>query len=103
MNCFGHNLDLAIQKGLADHRIERVLHVCRQVVAAFSYRWKRRRQMVEEQEKKNLPKHRLKTDVKTRWGSVFDMIERIIEQREPIRSVLGSDQASAHLVPTWQD
>ena len=31
------------------------------------------------------------------------MIERIIEQREPIRSVLGGDRASAHLVPTWQD
>ena len=59
--------------------------------------------MLEEQEKKNLPKHRLKADVKTRWGSVFDIIERIIEQREPIRSVLGNDRASAHLVPTWQD
>ena len=31
------------------------------------------------------------------------MIERIIEQRKPIRSVLGSDRALAHLVPTWQD
>ena len=31
------------------------------------------------------------------------MIERIIEQRDPIRSVLGGDRASAHLVPTWQD
>ena len=31
------------------------------------------------------------------------MIERIIEQREPIQSVLGGDRASAHLVPTWQD
>ena len=31
------------------------------------------------------------------------MIERIIEQCEHIRSVLGSDQASAHSVATWQD
>ena len=59
--------------------------------------------MLEEQEKKILPKHRLNADVTTRWGSVFDMIEQIIEQREPIWSVLGSDRASAHLVPTWQD
>ena len=57
---------------------------------------------MEEQEKKGLPKHRLKADVKTRWGLVFDMTDRIIEQ-EPIRCVLGSDQTSAHLVPTWQD
>ena len=31
------------------------------------------------------------------------MIERIIEQHEHIRSVLGSDRASAHSVATWQD
>lgn len=31
------------------------------------------------------------------------MIDRIIEQWEPIRCVLGSDQTSAHLVPTWED
>ena len=59
--------------------------------------------MLEEQEKKDLPEHRLKADVKTRWGSVFDMIDRLIEQQEPIRCVLGSDRTSAHLVPTWQD
>ena len=31
------------------------------------------------------------------------MIELILEQHEPIRSVLGSDRASAHLILTWQD
>ena len=31
------------------------------------------------------------------------MIELILEQHEPIRSVLGNDRASAHLVLTWQD
>ena len=28
LSCFGHNLDLAVKKGLQDHRIERVLGVC---------------------------------------------------------------------------
>ena len=41
--------------------------------------------------------------MKTRWGSVFDMINRILEQQEPIRVVLASDRRTAHLVPTWQD
>ena len=103
LSCFGHNLDLAIQKGLADGRVERVLRVCRHIVSSFSYSWKRKRELAEEQQKRNLPKHKLKADVKTRWGSVFDMINRIMEQQEPIRIILASDRRTAHLVPTWQD
>ena len=31
------------------------------------------------------------------------MIERILEQEEGIRIVLGGDRKSSHLVPSWQD
>ena len=41
--------------------------------------------------------------MKTRWGSVFDMINHIMEQQEPIRIILANDRRTAHLVPTWQD
>ena len=41
LSCFGHNLDLAINKGFKDSRIDRVLGLCRRVIAAFSYSWKR--------------------------------------------------------------
>ena len=85
LKCFSHNLDLAIQKGLADRRVERVIRICRQIVAAFSYSWKKRRELIEEQKRK-LPEHKLKADVKTRWGSLYDMIERIVEQKEPTPS-----------------
>ena len=27
LSCFGHNLDLAINKGIKDHRMDRVLHL----------------------------------------------------------------------------
>ena len=37
LSFFGHNLDLAINKGLKDSRIDRVLGLCRKVIASFSY------------------------------------------------------------------
>lgn len=94
---------LSNTEGSGDHRVERVLRVCRQVVSAFSCSWKRRRHLVEEQESKQLPKHRLRADVKTRWGSVLNMIDWILEQQKATRVVLASDRKAAHLVPTWQD
>ena len=103
LSCFGHNLDLAIHKALDDRRVERVLRVCQQVVAKFSQSWKKTRELTLVQEEKKLPKHKLKADCPTRWGSAFDMISRIVEQQEAIRVVLANDRKTAHLIPTWQD
>ena len=35
LSCFGHNLNLAVEKGLNDTRVLRGLRVCRSAVAAF--------------------------------------------------------------------
>jgi len=103
VSCFGHNLDLAINKGLKDSRIDRVVALCRKVVSAFSYSWKRQRDLKEAQTQKNLPEKKLKGDVVTRWGSKVEMMERMIEQQDAIRLVLSQDRKVSHLVPTWQD
>ena len=96
-------LDLAINKGFRDSRIDRVLGLCRKVIASFSYSWKRQRDLKEIQKQKDLPIKKLKGDVCTRWGSIADMIERIIEQQDAIRVVLSQDRKVSHLVPSWQD
>jgi hypothetical protein len=103
ISCFGHNLDLAIRKGLEDPRVDRVVSVCRKVVSAFTRSWKKSRDLKEVQEERGLPQHKLKVDVSTRWGSTLDMLHRIVEQQEAIRVVLATDRKSSHLIPTWQD
>ena len=42
LSCFGHNLNLAVNKGLNDSRVQRALRVCRSMVAAFSRSWKKK-------------------------------------------------------------
>ena len=42
LSCFGHNLDLAVNKGLDVPRVDRVVDLCKKIVAAFSYSWKRK-------------------------------------------------------------
>ena len=102
-SCFDHNLGLAINKGLSDSRIDRVIGLCRKVVSSFSYSWKRQKELREAQRQKNLPEKKLKGDVVTRWGSKVEMMQRIMEQQDAIRIVLSQDRKVSHLVPTWQD
>ena len=49
LSCFGHNLDLAVNKGLNDGRMC-VDTVIRKIVAAFSQSWKRSNEFIKVQE-----------------------------------------------------
>ena len=48
--CFGHSLDLAINKGLKLPRVETAVRKCRGIVELFSRSWKRNRDLKEKQE-----------------------------------------------------
>ena len=47
--------------------------------------------------------HQLKLDAVTRWGSAYDMVEKLLEQIEAIRIYLGADRSSSHSIPSWQN
>lgn len=51
------------------------------------------------QEQKGLSTHKLKTDVVTRWGSSYEMVERLMEQMEAVQVVLVSDRKSSLIIP----
>ena len=89
---------MAITKGLRDSSIEEVLRVCRKVVSKFSQSWKKTRDLAIAQKDNDLPKHKLKVDCSTRWGSSYDMINRIAEQQKAICVVLASDRRCISLL-----
>ncbi|XP_051992400.1 zinc finger BED domain-containing protein 4-like [Xyrauchen texanus] len=103
LQCFGHRLNSAIEKVIQDKRVDRAIGICKKVVAAFSYSWKKKRDLAAAQEEYHLPKHKLISETPTRWGSRQQMVKRVLEQKRAITEVLSKDKKTRPLVPTWQD
>uniref|UniRef100_A0A9J7ZG55 Uncharacterized protein n=1 Tax=Cyprinus carpio carpio TaxID=630221 RepID=A0A9J7ZG55_CYPCA len=103
LQCFGHRLHLAIEGSMRDQRIQRAMGVCKKVVSAFSFSWKKKRELAVTQEELKLPRHKLITESPTRWGSRHAMIARVLEQEKAIAKVLSADKKTRHLAPSWQD
>lgn len=63
LNCFGHNLNLAVTNAVQDQRqkTERTLGLCRNIVGAFSHSWQRKRELHKKQLELGLPEHSLIT------------------------------------------
>ena len=100
ISCFGHNLDLAIKKGLDNTRVQRAVARCHSLVELFHRSYKKTRDLRLKQEELGLPQHKIIGDVVTRWGSTYDMIERIVEQHQAISSVLAEDRKNWRKMPT---
>ena len=83
--------------------MDRAVGVCKKVVSAFSYSWKKKSALSKAQQRLNLPTHQLITESPTRWGSRQKMVARVLEQQKAIIDVLSADKNNRHLIPTWQD
>ena len=92
LSCFGHNLDLAVGKGLDHPQIQKALGFCRLLVECFSRSWKKSRDLQEKQTQLGLKNHKLIGAVSTLWGSTYEMIERMLEQQQAIAAVLSEDR-----------
>ena len=89
LTCFGHCLDLAFSTCLALARVQRALGRCRTLVCAFSRSWKKQRNLRAKQALLGLKEQKLIGDVDTRWGSIYDMVKRILQQQQAVSAVLA--------------
>ena len=64
--CFGHNLHLSVTNALKDDpRLSRAVGVCKKIVSAFSYSWKKKSELSRVQSEMELPQHSLITVIYT--------------------------------------
>lgn len=101
--CFGHNIDLAIHKGLNVDPVANTLSRLRRTISAFSRSTKLTRQLKSKQADLGLPLHKLIHDEPTRWGSTFDMVHRFLEQQQAVYAVLTDNRSKWHLMPKESD
>ncbi|KAM4794887.1 LOW QUALITY PROTEIN: zinc finger BED domain-containing protein 4-like [Rhinophrynus dorsalis] len=91
VRCSEHVLHLVVNAALEDGsntgRLSALLESCRQISGHFHQSVKDSQLLREEQKKADLPEHRLKQDVGTRWNATLDMLERIMEQKKAIHAM----------------
>ena len=99
IGCFAHTINLASQKAIALNQVDRLLGKVRRVVAFFhrsttaahileTKQVMLKRDNIDANNNKQQV-HKLIHDVKTRWNSSYDMLQRYIEQQVAVYSALA--------------
>ncbi|KAK0154196.1 Zinc finger BED domain-containing protein 1 [Merluccius polli] len=86
--CFAHTLQLAINDGFALY-LNREISAAGKLVGHFNHSTVASKALQKKQEQMGLASHRLIQSCKTRWNSVCEMFDRLVEQRWAVAAVLS--------------
>lgn len=99
--CFGHLLHNGVSKALKHADITAVTARVKRIVAHFHQSHRRQTALEVELESANKPALHLIGSCPTRWGSTFDMYNRVLQQLPEIKRVLVTD--SPQLIPSPEE
>ena len=99
--CFAHSLQLAINDGLLSQKIVKdIIAICKSIVGHFHRSSVASHNLKRIQESLNIPQHKLKQNVQTRWNSTFYMLTSVQEQKMALAAYAaensGVQQLSSH-------
>ncbi|XP_075797007.1 lysine-specific demethylase 5A isoform X4 [Pelodiscus sinensis] len=89
IHCFAHTLQLAINDGLSDTHVECAVAAASKLVAYFVHNTVATKALERKQAQLQVQQCHLIQSCKTHWSSVYDMFERLIEQKRAITAVLS--------------
>lgn len=87
--CFAHSLQLCVNKGLEENEIKQILITASSIVSHFKHSTVAIKALQVAQKKLKMPEKKLIQSVKTRWNSIYAMVERLIESRQCVSIVLN--------------
>ena len=90
--CVGHTLQLSVLKSFNLPIVTKMLARVRRIIGHFHRSEKAMRNLREKQKQLGAPMHKLINDCVTRWGSTYSMLQRFIEQQQPICAVFLEDR-----------
>ncbi|XP_060880997.1 uncharacterized protein LOC132952656 [Metopolophium dirhodum] len=88
VHCFAHTMQCSINAGLQIDHIKLILDTCKSILSHFKH--SNIAYDAYRSVKNTSPKRKLIQFVKTRWNSVYHMVDRLIEQRSSITAVLNN-------------
>lgn len=89
MTCAAHSLQLCIHKALKEDSISEIIKLSSSLVGHFKHSNLAKQSLLNKQNQLGMPELSLLQCCKTRWNSIYLMLERIFKNRCPIINVIA--------------
>ncbi|KAL4089311.1 hypothetical protein QTP88_024365 [Uroleucon formosanum] len=89
VTCAAHSLQLSINKALREDSISEILDQSSKLVGHFKHSNLAKQSLLNKQKQLGMPETSLLQSCKTRWNSIFLMLERIFKNRCSISAVMA--------------
>lgn len=83
-SCFAHILHNSLKHCFLAPEIQKILEKTKSLIKYFRSSPSKSQKLISMQQRLNLSQVKLKLDVETRWNSVYDSLERLLQSRQAI-------------------
>ncbi|GBP03134.1 Zinc finger BED domain-containing protein 1 [Eumeta japonica] len=98
VRCSCHSLQCSVETALKECHLKDCLQKVSAIVGHFKHSNKATTALENAQKKINLPIHRLISHSPTRWNSAYEMVERLVEQRDAVEKQQDDDTENIILI-----